>query len=100
MDAIFLSSCVPKQLTPLMRPLGPYQVAWYLRKHNYNVQVLEFIFRLTEEEILNLIHPHFYIINSEYKDVNLGTKNFVTSYGGQIKYVDPIPTISTTKVIT
>lgn len=55
MDIIFLSSCVPKSLTTLMRPLGPYQVAWYLRKHNYSVQVLEFLFRMSEEEILKLI---------------------------------------------
>lgn len=55
MDAIFLSSCVPKTLTTLFRPLGPYQVAWYLRENGYDVQVLEFVYRKTEEEIFNLI---------------------------------------------
>ena len=70
MDAIFLSSCVPKQLLPLMRPLGPYQVAWYLRKHNYNTQVLEFLFTMPEEKILSLIDK---FVTQNTKVIALGT---------------------------
>lgn len=55
MDAVFLSSCIPENLTTLFRPLGPYQVAWYLRKHGYSAQVIDFIFKMTTDEILDLI---------------------------------------------
>lgn len=55
MDAIFLSSVISKTKQQLFRPMGPYQVAWYLRKHGYDVQVLEFMFKLSEEEILKYI---------------------------------------------
>lgn len=55
MDVILLSACVPQSSPALLRPLGAYQIAWYLRKFNYNVQVIEFIHRSSEEELLALI---------------------------------------------
>jgi hypothetical protein len=59
MDAIFLNSCVPgSESTANIRVLGPYQVAWHLRNHNYNVQVIDFIFKFTEDQTLTLIHKH------------------------------------------
>jgi hypothetical protein len=69
MDAIILSSCVPNNLTSLFRPIGAYQVAWYLRKHDYNVQVLEFVFKLPEDQILKLISQ---FVTSETKILGLG----------------------------
>lgn len=69
MDAIFLSSVVPKSMSTLMRPMGAYQIAWYLRKHGYDVQVLEFLFRLSEEEILKLIHQ---FVTPKTKVIGLG----------------------------
>jgi len=35
--------------------MGPYQLAWYLRQHNYNIQVIDFIQYFTEEETLVLV---------------------------------------------
>jgi len=50
MDVIFLTAVVGKDKT-LFRPLGAYQLAWYLRKFDYQVQVIDFIHRFIEEEI-------------------------------------------------
>lgn len=58
MDAIFLSSCIPNNLVTLFRPLGPYQLAWHLREHNYRVQVIDFIFKFTEDQIISLVEQH------------------------------------------
>ena len=55
MDGIFLSACVPIYSRAIFRPMGPYQLAWYLRQHNYNIQVIDFIQYFTEEETLVLI---------------------------------------------
>jgi hypothetical protein len=58
MDAIFLSSCISGSLSQLKRPRGAYQLAWFLRKHGYNIQVLDFVFRLSAIEIVDLVE-HF-----------------------------------------
>lgn len=42
----------------LCRPLGPYQLAWYLRQNNYDIQVIDFIFKFPPEEIFKLITKH------------------------------------------
>lgn len=54
MDAVFLTACVTSRKM-LYRPIGAYQVAWYLRQHDYNVQVVDFIHRLSDETILSII---------------------------------------------
>ncbi len=69
MDAVFLSSIVAKNLLNVMRPLGPYQIAWYLRKHGYSVQVLDFLYRLPVEDIMKLIDR---FVTSETKVIGLG----------------------------
>jgi radical SAM superfamily enzyme YgiQ (UPF0313 family) len=51
MDVIFLTAVNGKEKN-LFRPLGAYQLAWYLRKFDYQVQVIDFVHRLTEEEIV------------------------------------------------
>jgi hypothetical protein len=38
--------------------LGPYQLAWHLRQHGYQVQVIDFIFRFSADEIFKLIKQH------------------------------------------
>lgn len=58
MDAVFLSSCVPYDLATICRPLGPYQLAWYLRQHQYEVQVVDFIFRMPADQIIKLVEQH------------------------------------------
>jgi radical SAM superfamily enzyme YgiQ (UPF0313 family) len=58
MHGIFLSSCVSNSLTQFKRPLGAYQLAWFLRQHGYNIQVIDFVFRLSENEIVELVE-HF-----------------------------------------
>jgi radical SAM superfamily enzyme YgiQ (UPF0313 family) len=58
MDAVFLSSCVSNNLLTLFRPLGPYQLAWFLREQGYNIQVIDFIFKFSEEQILTLVEQY------------------------------------------
>jgi radical SAM superfamily enzyme YgiQ (UPF0313 family) len=77
MDAILLSSCISNNLTNLFRPLGPYQVAWYLREHNYNVKVIDFIFKFDEEQILILIDQY----------ITLDTK--IVGISGMIAFLNP-----------
>jgi radical SAM superfamily enzyme YgiQ (UPF0313 family) len=69
MDAVFLSSIVAKNLLNLMRPLGPYQIAWYLRKHNYSVQILEFVYQLSDEQIIELLDK---FVTKNTKIIGLG----------------------------
>jgi radical SAM superfamily enzyme YgiQ (UPF0313 family) len=71
MDVVLLSSCVTSQSTSaaLMRPRGCYQIAWYLRKHNYSVQVLEYLFKFTESQILELIDK---FVTKDTKIIGLG----------------------------
>lgn len=69
MDAIFLSSCIPRKINSVIRPLGPYQLAWYLRQHGYNIQVIDFIYMLNDKEILELIEK---FITPNTKFIGLG----------------------------
>jgi len=69
MDAIFLTCCVSVNKTNIFRPLGSYQVAWYLRKHGYNTQVVDFIHFYTEAQIIKLLETH---ITSKTKIIGLG----------------------------
>lgn len=70
MDAVFLSSCVPLDLATICRPLGPYQLAWYLRQHDYKIQVIDFVFRFSADEIFKLITRH---ITPETRILGIGT---------------------------
>ena len=87
-DVVFLSSCVPRS-SSLMRPLGAYQVAWYLRKHNYSVQVIDFIFRMSEDEIMNLLNK---FITKDTKALGLGLMIHMeaASMGVVIKKVESV----------
>jgi radical SAM superfamily enzyme YgiQ (UPF0313 family) len=78
MDAIFLTCCVSINKNNVFRPLGAYQVAWYLRKHTYEVQVIDFIHFFTEEQILKLLEKH---ITNSTKILGLGI---------MIDYKDPV----------
>ncbi len=49
-----------------LRYLGPYQIAWWMREQGYSVQVLDFLFFLSEENRSNLLKK---FITSETKVV-------------------------------
>ena len=70
MDAVFLSSCVPYDLVTLCRPLGPYQLAWYLRQHSYRVQVIDFVFTMSVDKIMSLL-CHY--VTDQTKVLGIGT---------------------------
>lgn len=57
MDVLLLTACFGRQFT-LFRPLGCYQIAWYLRKFNYSVQVLDFLHKFTEDQIWRLLQKY------------------------------------------
>jgi len=69
MDAIFLTCCVSVNKTTLFRPIGSYQIAWYLRKNSYSAQVIDFIQFYTEDQIFKLLETY---ISSETKLIGLG----------------------------
>lgn len=54
MDVVLLTSIV-SNTNRLYRPWGPYQLAWYLRKNGYEVQVIDFIHQLGKARILALV---------------------------------------------
>jgi hypothetical protein len=37
-----------------IRYLGPYQIAWYIRQHGFNSQVLDFLFFMSKEQRMSL----------------------------------------------
>lgn len=57
MEIVLLTACVGKEFK-LFRTLGSYQIAWYLRKFNYQVQVIDFIHKFSEEQIWKLIEKY------------------------------------------
>jgi len=69
MHGIFLSACVPHRKTAIYRPLGPYQVAWYLREHGYDIQVIDFVYALENDQIEALIEK---FITPETKFIGYG----------------------------
>jgi hypothetical protein len=54
MHAIFLNSD-PANLPFFTRTIGPYKIAHFLRKHDYNVQVIDFISKFNENELYDMI---------------------------------------------
>lgn len=68
MEVVLLTACVTNN-NILYRPIGAYQVAWYLRKFEYNVQVVDFLHRLDEEVILQILRKY---ITAETKIVGYG----------------------------
>ena len=69
MDVIFLNACISLDRATLYRTLGPYQLAWYLRENGYQAQVLDFVFKFTDEEIMQLLKKY---ITRETKIVGIG----------------------------
>jgi radical SAM superfamily enzyme YgiQ (UPF0313 family) len=57
MDVLLLTACFGRQYT-LFRPLGSYQIAWYLREFNYSVQVLDFLHKFSEDQIWRLLQKY------------------------------------------
>ena len=54
MDAIFLNSD-PANLPFFTRTIGPYKIAHFLRKHGFDVQVIDFITKFSEKELYSMI---------------------------------------------
>lgn len=76
MDIIFLTSVIPYQssrtgirMSNVFRGMGPYQLAWYLRKFDYSVQILDFLFMLPSDQIVEILDKY---ITKETKIVGLG----------------------------
>jgi radical SAM superfamily enzyme YgiQ (UPF0313 family) len=84
MDAILLSACVPQSSPSLLRPLGAYQLAWYLRKFSYDIQVIEFIHRFSEEELIALI-AHFVTPKTKFIGLSAMINMEAQSMGSTIK---------------
>ncbi|HYD49115.1 MAG TPA: radical SAM protein [Terriglobales bacterium] len=55
MHVVLLTSIL-SNTNRLYRPWGPYQLAWYLRKHGYDVQVLDFLHKFEKPKILKLVN--------------------------------------------
>lgn len=75
MEVILLTACVGKAKT-LFRPLGSYQLAWYLRKFDYSVQVIDFLHRLTEQQIYDAIEKY------------IGPETKILGYGPMINLLE------------
>lgn len=73
MEIVILTSPVMK--SSLVRYLGPYQIAWWIRSHGYTVQVLDFFVFLSESQRINLLSK---FITQETKIVALAP--FTTMY--------------------
>ena len=54
MDVVLLTSIL-SNTNRLYRPWGAYQLAWHLREHGYEVQVLDFLHKFDKAKILKLI---------------------------------------------
>jgi hypothetical protein len=68
MDIIFLTSIITDH-NALFRPMGAYQLAWYLRQNNYQVQVADFLSMMPEGQILKLVDN---LITPSTKIIGLG----------------------------
>ena len=76
MEVILLTSVLPYRLDDknvqgrsLYRGMGAYQVAWYLREHNYNVQVIDFVFQRSEAEVVDAVSRY---VTDETKVIGFG----------------------------
>lgn len=76
MEVVLLTACV----TPgnvIYRPIGAYQIAWYLRKFDYQVQVLDFLHRFEDAVIMQMLKKH----------ITKDTK--IVGYGAMLSRKDP-----------
>lgn len=93
MDAVFLTSCISSDINTIFRPYGPYQLAWYLRKFNYQVQVADFLYFQPEEQIYkiigNLITPNTRIVGlgMMVDFFNPSTKVYIKKFENVIRYI-------------
>lgn len=61
------------------RPIGAYQMAWWLRKHRFSAQVIEFVQLLTPKELYDITVP--FITD---KTICLGISRTFLGFGGQL----------------
>lgn len=64
----------------LWRLIGPYQLAWWLREHGYQPQVIDFVPYLTDDEILQLIDK---FVSKTTKIIAWGLKGPTATHGNQ-----------------
>jgi radical SAM superfamily enzyme YgiQ (UPF0313 family) len=70
MDVVLLTSVAPVTgHGNIYRGLGAYQIAWYLRQHGYEVQVIDFLKFIPEEDIMQALRKY---VTEETKIVGLG----------------------------
>lgn len=55
MDVVFLTG-VMSETKKMFRIFGPYQLAWYLRKHNYDCQVIDWVHEIPDEDLWKLLN--------------------------------------------
>lgn len=56
-DRTFSLGNTPTPNQELQRPIACYQLAWWLRKHRFTCQVVEFIFMLSAKELIEMTEP-------------------------------------------
>ena len=54
-NVIFISGLYSQLISATMRPISSYQLAWWLRKHNIESQVIEFTQLMSSEQLVRLI---------------------------------------------
>jgi radical SAM superfamily enzyme YgiQ (UPF0313 family) len=65
MNGIFLSAIISNtRANAILRPLGSYRIASYLRQHGYSIQVIDFVHLFENDKLLRLIRK---FITSETK---------------------------------
>lgn len=84
MDVVLLTTVLPyahpewpttyKTILNLFRGIGSYQIAWYLRKHDYSVQVIDFISAIRTSQIYELLDK---FVTKDTKIVGLGVLGIV-----------------------
>jgi hypothetical protein len=81
---IFLSACVNHTQWSITRPLGTYQLAWYLREHGYEIQVIDFINQFDNDTIVELVDK---FITPETKFIGIGLMlDFMHADGVRIRF--------------
>ena len=79
MNHVVIVTYSPNQMGQF-RYLGPYQVAWYVRQHGFNAQVLDFLCWMTPQQRMNLYKKY---ISEDTKILGFSpfvtTKNLVNS---------------------
>jgi hypothetical protein len=87
MDIVVLTGVVSDN-KQLYRIFGPYQLAWYLRQHEYSVQVIDWVHELDSQTLFDLLDK---FITQETKILAWGQMiNYGTSGWWTVKFCEEI----------